>query len=233
MLYVYRWYSYGCLRKSGSGAGLRTSARRRRTLLSFQTAPGVVSPFTVNPTSPSGSKVLHTATPPSLSSSSVRTVDFNISLRSLTSCTLDLFPMYAKPALYLDILLIDILQGQLGQPPAPRDGSGEVQTQGRLIFIFCVEYTSLRFASFSSLDFRLICDSDALEQCVKSQSKPTTRLSCTIPLSSPSTFALLCSILIRWGATLWLFLLALRDKPLDNSLPHHVVDALRLAQLLS
>ena len=66
---------------------------------------------------------------------------FNASVRLLTFCILDLFPMYVKPVLYMDLLLIDILQGQLGQPPAPRDGPGEVQAEGRVR----VDFVAMRF----------------------------------------------------------------------------------------
>ena len=37
--------------------------------------------------------------------------------------------MYAKSALYPYILLIDTLQGQLGQPPAPRRRRGQVRRE--------------------------------------------------------------------------------------------------------
>lgn len=60
--------------KSGSGAGLRTSGRRRRTLQSSLTAPGAGCLSTASPTSLSGFRVSHTATPPSLNSNSVREI---------------------------------------------------------------------------------------------------------------------------------------------------------------
>ena len=56
--------------------------------------------------------------------------------------------------------------------------------------------------------------------------------SCTISLSSPPTLALFSTVLVHRIAIFLLFLLPLRDEPLDNRLPHDVVDALRFAQLL-
>ena len=58
------------------------------------------------------------------------------------------------------------------------------------------------------------------------------RLSCTIPLSPPPAPSLFRLILNRQNLTFVLLLLPLRDKPLDNRLPHDIIDALRLVQLL-
>ena len=96
--------------KSGSGAGPRTSGRRRRTLRSFQIVPSAAFLSTASQTSLSGFRERHTATLRSLNSNSVCPLYITLTSVSLIPLLQTCSP--CKPVCSeSSILRSDIMQG--------------------------------------------------------------------------------------------------------------------------